>query len=236
VAQDPYVSPGTHTLRNRYGVRDPAALSRLEATFTAGRLAELGERPIAGVMTLPTCRRCTATSSATSMPGRGTSAASRSPKATCSRCPSKSSTYLGGVLAQLPGEQHLRGLDREAFIDRPTHYLAEINATHPFREGNGRTQRAFVQQLAQDAGYRIDWRTLDPEQNIDASRAAPRRQPAATSTARHAHHHARARRDRTPALGRVPAAGPLHDTSALLSGPPRANARNPTVCICRRPL
>jgi hypothetical protein len=30
------------------------------------------------------------------------------------------------------------------------------------------------QQLAQDAGYRIDWRTLDPEQNIDASRAAHR--------------------------------------------------------------
>jgi fido (protein-threonine AMPylation protein) len=43
-----------------------------------------------------------------------------------------------------------------------TYYLAEINATHPFREGNGRTQRAFLQQLAEDAGYRIDWRTLDP--------------------------------------------------------------------------
>jgi cell filamentation protein len=82
--------------------------------------------------------------------------------------------YLGGVLAQLAGEQHLRGLDRDPFIDRLTHYLAEINATHPFREGNGRTQRAFLQQLAQDASYRIDWRTLDPQENIDASRAAHR--------------------------------------------------------------
>lgn len=102
------------------------------------------------------------------MTGRGRSAPCRSPKATCSRSP-HIEPYLGGVLAQLAAEQHLRGLDRDPFIDRLTHYLAELNATHPFREGNGRTQRPFVQQLAEDAGYHIDWRTLDPQENIDAS-------------------------------------------------------------------
>ena len=81
-------------------------------------------------------------------------------------------SYLGGGLAQLGDEQHLRGLDREPFIDRLAHYLAEINAIHAFREGNGRTQRAFIGQLAQDAGYRIESPTLDPPQNIEASRAA----------------------------------------------------------------
>jgi len=82
--------------------------------------------------------------------------------------------YLGAVLVQLPAEHHLRGLDRERFVDRLTHYLAEINSTHPFREGNGRTQRTFIGQLAHDAGYRIDWSKLDPKLNIDASRAAHR--------------------------------------------------------------
>jgi cell filamentation protein len=67
-------------------------------------------------------------------------------------------SYLGSVLAKLPAGRHLRGLTREQVIDRLTYYLAEINATHPFREGNGRAQRAFVAQLAADAGYRVDWR------------------------------------------------------------------------------
>ena len=43
---------------------------------------------------------------------------------------------------------------------------------HPFREGNGRTQRAFLGQLARDAGYRLRWEHVDRDANIDAARAA----------------------------------------------------------------
>ena len=43
---------------------------------------------------------------------------------------------------------------------------------HPFREGNGRTQRAFIGQLAADLGYRIPWGYIDPQRNVEASRAA----------------------------------------------------------------
>ena len=50
--------------------------------------------------------------------------------------------------------------------------LAEVNAFHPFREGNGRTQRAFLGQLARDAGYRLRWEHVDRDANIDAARAA----------------------------------------------------------------
>jgi cell filamentation protein len=146
VARDPYVYPGTHTLRNRYGVRDPAALSRLEATFTAGRLAELGERPIAGVYDLAHLQALHRHVFGDVYAWAGEIRSVAIAKGDLFALPEHIASYLGGVLAQLPGEQHLRGLDREAFIDRLTHYLAEINATHPFREGNGRTQRAFVQQ------------------------------------------------------------------------------------------
>jgi cell filamentation protein len=44
-----------------------------------------------------------------------------------------------------------------------------VNALHPFREGNGRTQRAFMAQLARDAGYLLDWSGLDAAQNEEAS-------------------------------------------------------------------
>ncbi|EAJ5683716.1 cell filamentation protein Fic [Campylobacter lari] len=35
-------------------------------------------------------------------------------------------------------------------------FMGEINALHPFREGNGRTQRIFLNELAKNAGYKLD--------------------------------------------------------------------------------
>ena len=45
-------------------------------------------------------------------------------------------------------------------------------ALHPFREGNGRTQRAFLGQLAVEAGHPIHWAAMDPAENNAASKAA----------------------------------------------------------------
>jgi fido (protein-threonine AMPylation protein) len=69
------------------------------------------------------------------------------------------------------------GQDRDPFIDRLTYYLGEVNAVHPFREGNGRTQRAFFGQLADDAGFPLDWQDLDADRNIAASMAIMRGDP-----------------------------------------------------------
>jgi cell filamentation protein len=82
--------------------------------------------------------------------------------------------YADEIFTQLARETHLRGLVREHFVDRLTHYLAEVNAIHPFREGNGRTQRAFFGQLAREAGWPIDWSELDADENVDASIASIR--------------------------------------------------------------
>src|SRR5664280_1335704 len=67
----------------------------------------------------------------------GSCAPSRSPSRSCSACPT---------------HHHLRRLGREAFVDRLTYFAGEINALHPFRDG--RTQRAFLGQLARDADHR----------------------------------------------------------------------------------
>lgn len=50
-----------------------------------------------------------------------------------------------------------------------SHYFAEVNAIHPFREGNGRTQRAFFRQLSREAGWPVDWSGLTPTANAEAS-------------------------------------------------------------------
>jgi len=44
-----------------------------------------------------------------------------------------------------------------------SYYFNEINAVHPFREGNGRTLRAFSFLLVKQAGYQVDWQQIDKE-------------------------------------------------------------------------
>lgn len=50
--------------------------------------------------------------------------------------------------------------------------LSDMNETHPFREGNGRTQRQIIGHLARHHGHPIAWRAISPEQNIELSIAA----------------------------------------------------------------
>jgi cell filamentation protein len=82
------------------------------------------------------------------------------------------------VFRALHGESLLRGLTRESFTERLSYYLGEINAIHPFREGNGRAQRAFFEQLAAEAGFILDWQHLDADRNVAASAAIMRGDPA----------------------------------------------------------
>ena len=43
------------------------------------------------------------------------------------------------------------------------------NELHPFREGNGRTQRVFLAQLAQNAGYRLGFSCVDADELMIAT-------------------------------------------------------------------
>lgn len=52
---------------------------------------------------------------------------------------------------------------RESFIHHITELYCDINMLHPFREGNGRTERVFITQLIRNAGYDIDFGDIDPD-------------------------------------------------------------------------
>lgn len=81
------------------------------------------------------------------------------------------------IFGELYGEACLHGLRRDVFVRRLAYYLGEVNSLHPFREGNGRAQRAFFGQLARDAGFTLAWQHLDPVRNIEASAAIMRGDP-----------------------------------------------------------
>jgi len=81
-------------------------------------------------------------------------------------------SYGADVFRRLRDEQLLSTVDDEVFLDRLAYFYAEVNALHPFREGNGRAQRAFFRQLALHAGRRVDFGLLDPAEYNDACRVS----------------------------------------------------------------
>jgi cell filamentation protein, protein adenylyltransferase len=82
--------------------------------------------------------------------------------------------YIGRELARrfeaIQAENALLGLDAEQFVARAAIHLSELNAVHPFREGNGRTQRAFLFVLGRQAGHEVDLARIDPQAWNAASR------------------------------------------------------------------
>lgn len=67
--------------------------------------------------------------------------------------------------------------DIDSFAKGASELLMEINALHPFREGNGRTQRIFMNELAKNAGYEMDLNLIEPQKMILASKQASQLKP-----------------------------------------------------------
>jgi cell filamentation protein len=65
------------------------------------------------------------------------------------------------IFEELAGDNLLRDLDAETFARKAAHFLAELNAIHPFREGNGRAQTSFLSILADQAGHPLDLERLE---------------------------------------------------------------------------
>ena len=76
---------------------------------------------------------------------------------------------LERLLEQLKNENFLAGLDKENLAKRLAYYLSELNVLHPFREGNGRTNREFIRQLALKNGYVLDLKKVPPKKILEAS-------------------------------------------------------------------
>ncbi len=167
---DPYVYPGTSVLRNLAGLRDSGTLADHEAQASTLRLAQLATLRLEGAYDLPHLREFHRFifQDIYSWAGELRSVPLAKPGSMFAP-PEHIESYTTDVLRQLASEGHLRGLPREEFAERLTHYYAEINAVHPFREGNGRAQRAFLRQFALDAGHSLAWQHLDSQALVRAS-------------------------------------------------------------------
>ena len=73
------------------------------------------------------------------------------------------------LFQELRDENFLKNTATEDIPKRLSYYLSEINVIHPFREGNGRTQRIFIELLARERGFMVDFSQIEPREMIEAS-------------------------------------------------------------------
>ncbi|WP_042400643.1 Fic/DOC family protein [Streptacidiphilus carbonis] len=168
---DPYVEPNG-TFRNKLGITDPAVLAEAEADLAVVELAILDAEPLPGGYDLAHLQAFHRQIFGCVYPWAGELRTVEISKGT-SFCPSINIVpFAEDVFHRLADNHHLRGLDRPGFVRALADLCGDVNAIHPFREGNGRTQRAFLAQLSRDAGYTVSWQDMDQEENIAASVAS----------------------------------------------------------------
>jgi cell filamentation protein len=166
---DPYLYPGTDTLRNRLGLKDDAALLQAERMLTHARGREAarmsfpldadGYRALHEHLFQDLYEW--AGQDRTVNIGKGGSLFAHAPYV---------ANALSAVFKDLAASNQLQGLSREDFFDRLGHHMNELNAIHPFREGNGRTMRHHATQLAREAGHPFRIAAIDKQAWMEASR------------------------------------------------------------------
>jgi cell filamentation protein len=79
---------------------------------------------------------------------------------------------MADVHRRIEGADYLHGLRAKEFCKGAGEIIGDINYVHPFREGNGRTQLIYLQQLADEAGHPLELSRINPGRWLDASRSA----------------------------------------------------------------
>ena len=163
---DPLCYPGTKVLRNLLDLQDQADLDEAELALTLTRFDEpLPAGNLDAVHHLAVHRHLFQDVYAWA----GQIRTVRIGKGGNWFCyPEHIDGQLQKAFAELGDTDRLHELDLDAFAAKLAHFLAELNALHPFREGNGRTQLAFLSMLAAHAGYTFDADVLERDRVIAA--------------------------------------------------------------------
>ncbi len=159
---DPYTYPGSDVLANKPGLRDEEALKQFEYEKTAVRARELRDNPIAGKFDLDHLKAVHAHLFQDVYEWAGRARVINISKGGTGFARAEfieaEAARLNSLLVK---ENSLKGLEKPQFVERLAYHYSELNALHPFREGNGRSTREFLGQLSREAGYEIDQTRID---------------------------------------------------------------------------
>lgn len=164
--QDIYCYERTTVLKNLSNIHDQEALDEFEAAMTTQR----SDEPLPSGQ-LSVAHYCAIHHHLFQdvYPWAGKFRTVRISKGGSAFCyPENLEREMQALFGDLKGQNYLRDLSADEFTERAAHFLATLNAVHPFREGNGRTQTSFLLLLADRAGHPLNLDKLMPERFMEA--------------------------------------------------------------------
>lgn len=169
--QSIYCYEGTNILINKDNIKDAKALAYYEADITLIRQYELEkEQPIRGRFGVAHIKKIHRYIFQDIYPFAGKFRTETIKKGSTEFCKSQFiQENLEVIFGELKRDRLLKGLTADEFSQNAAYYLSEINMIHPFREGNGRTIREFIRQLALECGHIINWSLIGKETLLEAT-------------------------------------------------------------------
>lgn len=160
---DAYFIPGTQTLKNKLNIRDAAKLRTAEYEITQSALEQIEKNPVPGNYDLDHLKAIHKQIFQDVYEWAGQIRSVGIAKG--------NSEFARPEYIESEGKKISRALaedkdinqppDKRAFVERLADHYSDWNALHPFREGNGRSTRVFMEYVARRAGYSLDQRRID---------------------------------------------------------------------------
>lgn len=155
---------GTTCLVNKLGIKNEKQLSEIEADITFAKTSKLEEIPLKGNFDLEHYKSIhkflfedlyswAGELRKINISKKGTNFANADElEYLCTEC-----------FQRLKENNYYRNTDFDSFVENIVDLYCTLNILHPFREGNGRTERIFISQLIRFNGCDIDFSDIDTD-------------------------------------------------------------------------
>ena len=167
---DPYVYPGTKTLRNRVGITDNDFLHSIERRLVTERISQGIPEGSFDLFHLRAIHHHLFQDVYDWAGELRTVEINKGGHQFQLR--RYIQTGMADVHRRLTQSGFLRDLRADEFAQKAGVIIGDVNYIHPFREGNGRTQAQYLKHLAAQAGHDLDLTRIDGALWIEASKAS----------------------------------------------------------------
>lgn len=166
---DKYVYPGTNVLINKFNCQDAGKLKEIETLSTGGNLAYLQLHPIKGKFDFNHLKKIHFFIFQDIFDWAGKIRTVDIGKNNLFCRAQFIEDYAKTVFEDFYSSCYEAKDNREKFIATLAGHYSDMNALHPFREGNGRAQREFTRELCSKCGYVFDLTSTTHKEMLEAS-------------------------------------------------------------------
>lgn len=154
----------TSCLINKFDIKDEKKLVLIEADITFAKATELEEHPISNTFDFNHYKAIHRYLFEDIYDWAGeVRKINISKKGTCFIETNKIEDMAQNCFGRLKQENYFQDQNFDDFVDNIVDFYCVTNILHPFREGNGRTQRIFISQLIRFNGYDINFSNIDKD-------------------------------------------------------------------------